>query len=69
MNWKAINWKALLKTLAVGAAGGAIGALSDAVRSSGIDLTAAAPVIAALMALLIKNPWQKPAVLPPPQAK
>jgi len=67
MNWKSINWKALLKTLAVGAGAGALGAVGDAVQVSGLDLTVVAPVVAALMALLIRNPWQKPAS--PPQAK
>lgn len=63
---KTINWKALLKTLAVGAAGGAIGALSDVVKASGIDFTVTAPAAAALIALVLKNPWAKS---PPTEAK
>jgi hypothetical protein len=60
-----MNWKALLKTLAVGAAGGAIGAGGEFLKPSGVDVTPALPAIVGLIALLIKNPWQKSA---PPTA-
>ena len=62
-----MNWKALLKTIAVGAAGGAIGAGGDGLKSAGLDITPLLPAVAALIALLIKNPWAKAAPSRAPQ--
>jgi hypothetical protein len=62
-----VNWKAILKIIAVGAAGGAVGKGAEILATSGQEVAALiAPIAAVLAAYLMKQPI---VIKPTPPAK